>query len=121
MTQKNITLIAFALTVVIAQCGQPAKSAPRASGKATIYADSFKGKKTASGSRYKPQAMTAASNRLPLGTKVEVKNKKTGKKARVTITDRMAKSSSAVVDLSKGAANKLGVKGTAPVTTKVVK
>lgn len=121
MTQKHITLIASALFVVITQNGQPAQSAPGPSGKATIYADSFKGKKTASGSRYKPHAMTAASNKLPLGTKVEVKNKKTGKKTKVTITDRMAKSSSAVVDLSKGAAKKIGVKGTAPVTTKVVK
>jgi rare lipoprotein A len=87
----------------------------QAAGKATIYSDKFAGKKTATGETYKPQQMTAASNKLPLGSKVIVKNKKTGKKAVVKITDRMSKHSSAVIDLSKGAANKIGVKGTGEI------
>jgi rare lipoprotein A len=97
------------------------KSNAKANGKATIYSDKFAGKKTATGETYKPHEMTAASNKLPLGSKVEVKNKKTGKKAVVKITDRMSKHSSAVVDLSKGAANKIGVNGTGQVQTSVVK
>jgi rare lipoprotein A len=94
------------------------KSDGQGAGKATIYSDKFAGKKTATGSTYKPQQMTAASNKLPLGSKVEVKNKKTGQKAVVKITDRMSTHSSAVVDLSKGAANKIGLKGTGQVQTK---
>jgi rare lipoprotein A len=97
-----------------------AKSNGQAVGKATIYSDKFAGKKTATGETYKPHEMTAASNKLPLGSKVEVKNKKTGKKAVVKITDRMSKHSSAVMDLSKGAANKIGLKGTGQIqATKV--
>jgi rare lipoprotein A len=92
-----------------------------ADGKATIYSNRFAGKKTASGKTYKPHEMTAASNKLPLGSTVKVKNKKTGKNTTVKITDRMSKKSSAVVDLSKGAANKIGVKGTAPVQANVVR
>ena len=121
MTVKNIYIVGAVLCVSATQTGQQAHCAPKANGKATVYADSFKGKKTASGSRYKPQSMSAASNKLPLGSKVEVQNKKTGKKVNVTITDKMGKNSSAVVDLSKGAAGKIGVKGTAPVSAKVVK
>lgn len=97
-----------------------AESADNASGKATVYSSSFKGKKTATGDTYNPQAATAASRTLPLGSKVIVKNRKTGKSTTVTINDKTGKKSSAVVDLSKGAANKIGVKGTAPVETKVI-
>jgi rare lipoprotein A len=96
------------------------KSNDQADGKATVYSDKYAGKKTATGETYKPHEMTAASNKLPLGSKVIVKNKKTGKKAVVKITDRMSKHSSAVVDLSKGAANKIGVKGTGQVQTSVI-
>ncbi|MDR3617332.1 MAG: septal ring lytic transglycosylase RlpA family protein [Candidatus Obscuribacterales bacterium] len=89
-------------------------------GKATIYSDHFKGKKTASGETYKPGELTAASNKLPIGSKVVVKNRKTGKKVTVKINDHMAKNAKAHIDLSKSAANKLGVKGTAPIDAKVI-
>ncbi len=110
----------LAVTYVIPGGISASIAADQAAGKATIYSDKFSGKKTATGETYKPHEMTAASNKLPLGSKVVVKNKKTGKKAVVKITDRMSKKSPAVVDLSKGAANKLGVKGTAPVQATVV-
>lgn len=97
-----------------------AKARKQAEGKATIYSDSFSGEKTANGERYNKHAMTAASPTLPLGSKVEVENKKTGAKALVRINDRQPKGGGKVVDLSKAAANKLGVKGTAPVKAKVV-
>lgn len=90
------------------------------SGKATVYADRYHGKKTASGKRYNKNAMTAASARLPMGSKVVVKNKKNGRSAVVVVNDKMA-SGGAVIDLSKAAARKLGVKGTAPVEAKVIK
>jgi rare lipoprotein A len=40
------------------------------SGKATVYSDHFKGKKTATGETYKPNELTTASNKLPIGSKV---------------------------------------------------
>jgi rare lipoprotein A len=89
-------------------------------GKATVYSNSFSGKKTATGEKYKKDAMTAASPSLPLGSKVLVKNKATGKSAVVKVNDRQPKGGGKVVDLSKTAANKLGVKGTAPVKAKVL-
>ncbi|CAN5315957.1 hypothetical protein BH10CYA1_BH10CYA1_54700 [soil metagenome] len=99
----------------------PAVSAAnRTTGKATVYADSFNGKKTATGATYKKNGVSVASNKFPLGSKVMVKNKKTGKTILARVNDRMGKNSAAVVDLSKGAAKKLGVKGTASVDAKVV-
>ncbi len=127
VTMKNMSRVGQLKIVlltgifVLPFIGQNALAADKAAGKATIYADSFNGKKTANGDIYKSHKVSAASNKLPLGSKVMVKNKQTGKKAVVEINDRMSKNSSAVVDLSKGAAQKLGVKGTAQVDAKVVK
>jgi rare lipoprotein A len=91
------------------------------SGKATIYSDKFNGKKTANGERFSQSGMTGASPSLPIGSKVKVTNKATGKSATIKINDKQPRGGGKVVDLSKAAANKLGVKGTANVTTSVVK
>jgi rare lipoprotein A len=111
--------IQLAAVLVVAQ-SQSVVAAEKTSGKATIYSGSFNGKKTASGSTYNHHAVSVASNRLPLGSKVLVKNKKNDKAVVARVTDRMAKHSAAAVDLSKGAANKLGVKGTGQVEATVV-
>ncbi len=116
-TRTGFLLVAVIITTSV--CLE-ARAASKTQGKATIYSNSFNGKKTANGDTYRSNKISAASNKLPLGSKVLIKNKKTGKKAVVEINDRMAKNSSAAVDLSKGAANKLGVKGTAQIDAKVV-
>jgi len=95
-----------------------AKKAP--SGQATVYSDKYQGKKTASGERYNKRLMTAASSTLPLGSKILVRNKRNGHSATVLINDRKA-SGGSKLDLSKAAANKLGITGTAQVSTRAVK
>jgi rare lipoprotein A len=84
--------------------------------KATIYADHYAGKRTASGQRYNPHAKTAAHPHLPFGTKVEVTNELNGKTLTLMINDRC----SHVLDLSKSAAHELGIKSTAPVAIRVL-
>ncbi len=96
------------------------KCSAEQNGKATIYSDSLSGKKTATGEPYNKEAMTAASPTLPLGTKVLVKNKKTGQSAVLRINDRQGKGDGRVIDLSKAAAKRLNVKGTAPVAVKTI-
>jgi rare lipoprotein A len=64
--------------------------------------------KTASGERMNPAAMTAAHRSLPFGTKVKVTNKKNGKSVVVRINDRGPFIKGRVIDVSKGAAQKLG-------------
>jgi rare lipoprotein A len=89
-------------------------------GTATVYSDSLAGKKTTTGQPYRKQEMTAASPTLPLGSKVAVTNKNSGRSAVVKINDRERHGGVRAVDLSKAAANKLGVKGKAPVEAKVL-
>jgi rare lipoprotein A len=64
--------------------------------------------KTASGERMNPSAMTAAHRSLPFGTKVLVTNKKNGKSVVLRINDRGPFIKGRVIDVSKGAAQKLG-------------
>ncbi len=87
---------------------------------ATVESKSFAGRKTASGETYNPHAMVAASRTLPIGTKVKIKNRKTGKSVTVRINDKSGKNAAGAVDLSSAAAKQLGVNGKAPVDTKVV-
>lgn len=90
-------------------------------GQASWYGPDFEGKKTASGDLFKPDEMTAASPSLPLGSKAEVTNLQTGKKAQVEITDRGPYVRGRAIDLSQAAAQKLGItkKGTARVKIKL--
>lgn len=86
-------------------------------GGASWYGPGFHGKKTASGARFNENAMTAAHKTLPLGTVVKVTDQRTGKSIKVTINDRGPYSGGRIIDLSMGAASKLGFK--ARGTTKV--
>ncbi|GAB2535921.1 septal ring lytic transglycosylase RlpA family protein [Rufibacter soli] len=82
---------------------------PIKQGKATFYARSFVGKKTTSGERYDPEALTAAHATLPLHSYVQVRNLQNGKSVIVRINDRMSRNSRFVIDVSKKAAHQLGI------------
>ena len=56
-------------------------------GIASYYAEPFHGRKTFSGEIYDMNAMTAASNRYPMGTMVKVTNKDNGNHVIVKIND----------------------------------
>jgi rare lipoprotein A len=73
---------------------------------------------------FRQNGNTAASNKLPLGTEVKVTNLKNGKNAEVTVTDRGSKLGNHNIDLSKKAADEIGLtreEGTAPVRIKVTR
>src|ERR1700728_4357904 len=91
-------------------------------GKATYYPNSLNGHKTSSGERFHQSGKTAASNKLPLGTHVKVTNLENGKITNVKVTDRGSKLGNHKIDLSKKAANEIGLthkKGEVPVKIKV--
>ncbi len=88
----------------------PAASAADQCGGASWYGPGFHGKKTASGSKFNENAMTAAHKTLPFGTKVKVTDQRTGKSIKVTINDRGPFHGGRIIDLSKAAAAKLGTK-----------
>ncbi|UGY11195.1 MULTISPECIES: septal ring lytic transglycosylase RlpA family protein [Phyllobacterium] len=67
--------------------------------------------KTASGERMNPSDLTAAHRTLPFGSKVKVTNQRNGRSIVVRINDRGPFIKGRVIDLSKGAANRLGFVG----------
>lgn len=77
-------------------------------GLASYYADSFHGKKTASGEIFRQDRMTAACNVLPLGTWIRVTNLRNGKTVVVKTSDRLHPRMKRLVDLSRSAAKQLG-------------
>lgn len=75
---------------------------------------------TASGRSYSSGAMVAAHRSHPFGTKLRVKNLRTGKSVVVTVVDRGPFVKGRIIDLSKGAANALGFSGLQRVEVAVV-
>jgi rare lipoprotein A len=78
-------------------------------GKASFYADKFKGRKTASGEIFRQYKRTAAHKTLPFGTKAKVTNLSNGKTVKVRINDRGPFVAGRIIDLSKKAARKLNM------------
>jgi rare lipoprotein A len=85
-------------------------------GVASWYGARWSGRRTASGARFNPEAMTAASATLPIGARVLVTLQGTARSVLVTITDRIG-TAHRVIDLSRAAARKIGIlaRGTARV------
>lgn len=107
----KLFLVFFLLLNPKVHFGDNMKQVHGRKGTASIYAKKFEGRKTASGDRFTHAKLTAASNHYKLGTRVRVKNLKTGKSVIVKINDRMATRMSRmgrVVDLSLAAAHKIG-------------
>jgi rare lipoprotein A len=79
-------------------------------GAASWYGPGFHGRKTASGERFDQHELTAAHKKLPLGTKATVTNLKNGKTVEVEINDRGPYVGGRILDLSKAAAERLGMR-----------
>lgn len=78
-------------------------------GEATFYASYFEGRLTASGEPYDGQAMTAAHKTLPFGTRVKVTALNSGESTVVRINDRGPFVDGRIIDLSRKAAEQLGM------------
>ena len=78
-------------------------------GKASYYHNKFHGRKTASGQVYNRYRLTAAHKTLPFNTKVEVRNLKNNRRVLVVINDRLPRTSSRNIDLSRAAAERIGM------------
>lgn len=79
-------------------------------GQASWYGPGFHNRLTANGERYDMNALTAAHKTLPFGTLVRVKSVSTGKSVVVRINDRGPYAKGRIIDLSRAAAEQLGVK-----------
>ena len=92
-------------------------------GKASWYSvGTNSGTRTASGQRLSNGAATAAHKTLPMGTKVRVINESNGKSEVVTINDRGPYVKGRIIDVTIGAAERLGFvkRGVAVVRVEVL-
>lgn len=92
-------------------------------GIASYYSDRFQGRTTASGEPFDQQALTAAHPTLPFGTRVTVTREDNGREVEVLINDRGPYAKGRIIDLSKRAAQVLGMlrRGTVPVEISYVR
>jgi rare lipoprotein A len=95
----------------------------REKGQASYYGKGFHGRPTASGEPFDQDAMTAAHPTLPLGAEVTVTDPATAKQVEVEVNDRGPYVDGRSIDLSQGAAGKLGIthEGVADVEVEATK
>jgi rare lipoprotein A len=115
--RRRVALYAVAAAGVVFGCasaeGARGRGADRhgarvEQGKASFYGRGFAGRKTASGERFDPNAMTAAHPSLPFGTRIRV-SRPNGASVTVRVNDRCGCPGGRIVDLSEAAARRLGM------------
>lgn len=88
-------------------------------GQASFYAKRFHGRRTASGESHDASALTAAHRSLPFGTWVQVQSLYSGRSVSVRINDRGPFARGRIIDLSRAAADVLGMLRTGTHEVKV--
>jgi rare lipoprotein A len=78
------------------------------------------GNRTAMGENFDPRRLTAAHRTLPLPTKVQVTNLENRRSVVVVVNDRGPFIDNRLIDLSDGAARKIGLRGKGTARVKVV-
>ncbi len=119
-------LVLTAILVLLAGCASPPPAATppaagtpvyRADGQASWYGQRHHGRRTASGERFDQHALTAAHRSLPFGSRVKVTHLRSQRSVVVRINDRGPYGRGRIIDLSRAAAERLGMlrSGVAPV------
>lgn len=126
----GVAAVAVALAVSAGGCSwfrkAPAPIAPEEGatqiGVASWYGPGFHGRRTANGEIYDQHGLTAAHRTLPHHTWVRVTNLTNGQTVQVRINDRGPYVDDRVIDLSYGAAQRIGMigSGIAPVEIEVL-
>ena len=113
--RQLVWAMVFSLGMLLTACSWVPKGAPQLDvgiedrGVASWYGGSFHGKQAANGELFDMEALTAAHRTLPLGSVVRVVNLANGKYLHVRITDRGPSVNNRILDLSRGAAARLGM------------
>jgi rare lipoprotein A len=105
---KNVKRMVLCLLLAAAAV---ASADPQLEGLASWYGGKFHGRLTSSGEVFDTNEMTAAHKTLPFGTMVKVTNLDNGKTAIVKINDRGPFVEGRIIDLSRAAADALGMVG----------
>jgi rare lipoprotein A len=88
-------------------------------GSASYYGAKHQGKRTASGERFDMNSLTAAHRSLPFGTRLLVTNLGNDKSVEVRVNDRGPHTRGRLIDLSRQAAQQLGMLGTGVAQVRV--
>jgi rare lipoprotein A len=122
MTKKISLVLVAALLATLAFPSLAAKPGQTQEGIASYYHDSLHGNKTANGEIYNKNKISAAHKTLPLGSKVRVTDKRSGKSIVVRVNDRGPFVKGRIIDLSRRAAKELGIiqRGITPVKVEVL-
>lgn len=112
--RSKASMLLVASVAILSGCAtkrptETPESKPEVLGIASVYANELRGRLTADGERYDPDALTAASLQFPLGTHVRVENLADGKHVVVRINDRGPYDPGRIIDLSARAARALGL------------
>ena len=126
--RRNCTIVFLVFAVIFifqSACSRRAEvgvPSPYETGQASWYGDKFQNKRTASGEKFDMHKCTAAHKTLPFDTVVRVENLKNGKKVDVRINDRGPFIDGRIIDLSRKAAEMLGMirDGIVPVRIEVL-
>ncbi len=78
-------------------------------GLASWYGQKIHGRRTASGERFDMHALAAAHPSLPFGTRLRVRNLANGRGVAVRINDRRPQRGNPIIDLSRAAAQAIGL------------
>lgn len=105
--QQSTAPAAAAQTAAAPAAAPAAAAAAAEEGKIAYYGHKFAGRKTASGQRFNPDAMTMAHNTLAFGTRVRVTNLANKRSAVLRVNDRGPSTPGRVGDVSRAAAQKL--------------
>lgn len=118
LAPSRLLLAGLLLSQLVACSGNRRPATPASPGRvgtpvqkgfASWYGPRFHGRRTANGERYDMNALTAAHPSLPFGTRVEVRNVRTGRSVTVRINDRGPFSKNRIIDLSYAAAREVDV------------
>jgi rare lipoprotein A len=107
-------------TAMLALCALPCLESVAHAELASYYGQEFAGRRTASGERFNPNAMTAAHRTLRFGTRVRVTNSSNGRSVIVRINDRGPFVKGRAIDLSRAAARAIGMGSSAHVRIQVI-
>lgn len=113
-----VALLALSATGAVAQNYATSDTVTEYPNHGTYYHDRFEGRKTASGEVFDQNKFTAAHWKIKLGTYVMVTNRNSGLQVIVKVNDRCPKRG--VFDLSHRAANAIGIRGSQPVTVRIL-
>jgi rare lipoprotein A len=118
---RVVRLLAAVMVAWLAALPAAASDAPRQKeiGRASWYGGPQDGQKTASGEPYDQDDLTAAHPSLPMNARVRVTNLRNGRSVVVRINDRGPHARGRVIDVSRRAAEILGMRRHGVATVKV--